>query len=125
MLQWLKHAFAVEKPGPATPTPEQKLVVDRVCAEIVRRRLTAPTTVTLETMRPLNFMGAQVLHFLSPFISTMVESDAHDHLAAFLEHRGSIDYLCDLIEELEDRRKQSLKPEQQDATEHLDIATSP
>jgi len=105
MIQWLKHAFAVDKPGPAEPTSEQKPVVDRLCAEIVKRHMAAPAIVSLETLRPLNFMSAQALHFLSPFVSVMVDSNAHKHLAAFLEHRGSIDYLCDRIEELDADRE--------------------
>ena len=104
-MQWLKHAFAIDKPGPAQPTPEQQPVVDRLCEEVVRRHMAGPAIVMLETLRPLNFVGAQALHFLSPFVSALVDSNAHKHLAAFLEHRGSIDYLCDRIEELDAGRE--------------------
>jgi hypothetical protein len=105
MMQWLKHAFAIDKPGPAQPTPDQQTVVDRMCAEVVRRQMAGPAIVFLETLRPLNFVSAQALHFLSPFVSVMVDSNAHKHLAAFLEHRGSIDYLCDRIGELDADRE--------------------
>ena len=36
-MQWLKHAFAVDPPGPAEPTDEQRLAIDRVVEEVVRR----------------------------------------------------------------------------------------
>jgi len=104
-VQWLKHAFALDPPGPAEPTEQQRAVVEAICSEIVRRRLVTPSLVFLEMARPLNFIGAQTLHFLSPFLSVLTErganADAHKHLAAFLECRGSIDYICGRIEELE------------------------
>ena len=41
-MQWLKGAFAVDPPGPAEPTERQLQVVDKVCREVARRRLTTP-----------------------------------------------------------------------------------
>ena len=100
-MQWLKHAFAVDPPGPAEPTPEQQAAVDKVCAEIVRRHLTTPALLFLEMSRPLNFLGAQALHFFAPFVSVLTDAEGHRHFAAFLERRGSVDYLCRRMEELE------------------------
>ena len=100
-MRWLKHAFAVDPPGPAEPTLEQKAAVDKVCAEIVRRHLTTPALLFLEMSRPLNYLSAQALHFFAPFVSVLTNAEGHRHFAAFLERRGSMDYLCGRIEELE------------------------
>jgi len=99
-VNWLKHAFAVDKPGPADPTPQQQSIVETVCAEIVRRHLATPALLFLEMSRPLNNLGSQALHFLTPFLSALTEAEAHRHLADFLEQRGSIDYICGRIEHL-------------------------
>lgn len=101
MFDWLKHAFDVEKPGPAEPTPAQAAIVDRLCREVVRRRLTTPALVTLEMSRPLNFVTAQAIHFFDPLIKSITDANGHREFATFLEHRGSIDYLTNRIEELE------------------------
>ena len=100
-MRWLTHAFAVDPPGPAEPTPEQRAVADSVCREIVRRHLTTPALMFLEMSRPLNFVGAQALHFFAPFLSAVTSADGHKHFATLLEQRGSVDYLCRRIEELE------------------------
>lgn len=100
-MKWLKHAFAVDAPGPAEPTEPQRAVVDKVCCEVVRRHLTTPALLMLEMTRPLNFVASQVLHFFGPFLSAITDAQGHKHFAAFLEHRGSIDYLCRRIEDLE------------------------
>jgi hypothetical protein len=100
-VRWLKHAFAVDPPGPAEPTPEQRAAVQRICEEIVRRRMTTPALVFLEMSRPLNYLGAQTLHFFRPFVSAFTTTEQYAQFAAFLEHRGSIDYLCRELERLE------------------------
>ncbi len=100
MLDWLKHAFAVD-PGSDEPTPEQRAAAERVCREIVRRRLTTPALAFLEMSRPLNYLGAQALHFFSPFIGALTDAEGNRHFAAFLERRSAIEFLCRRIEELE------------------------
>ncbi len=100
-MRWLKHAFAIDPPGPAEPTDEQREAVDAVCRQIVKRHLTTPCLVFLEMARPLNYLGSQALHFFAPVLSVLTSRQGHRHFAAFLEHRGSIDYLCRRIEELE------------------------
>lgn len=117
MMRWLKHAFAVEEPGPVDPTPEQKAAVDAVCRQIVKRHLTTPALAFLEMSRPLNYLGSQAMHFFAPFLSVLTESQGHRHFAAFLEHRGSIDYLCGHIEELE---ADAARQEAQHQTDSLD-----
>jgi hypothetical protein len=37
-VRWLKHAFAVDPPGPAEPTPLQRAAAETICREIVRSR---------------------------------------------------------------------------------------
>lgn len=101
MIEWLKHAFAVEPPGPAEPTQVQRPVVEKVCVEIVHRHLSTPALAFLEMSRPLNYIGSQALHFFSPLIDAVTDAQGHRRFAEFLEHRGSIDYLCRRIESLE------------------------
>lgn len=100
-----RHAFAVETPADFRPSDEERRVADRICRELVRRRLATPALMFLEMSRPLNFLGSQLLHFLSPVLSGLTQSHGHRHLAAFLEHRGSVDYLCRRIEELDSAGK--------------------
>ena len=102
-MRWLRHAFAVDPPGPLQPTPEQAALADRICREIVRRRLATPVLALLETVRPLNYVGAQALHVLAPIASTLLDGGDCRRFALFLERRGSIDYLCRRIEEMEAR----------------------
>ncbi len=101
-MQWLKHAFAVDAPE-GEPPVAQREVVDALCLAIVQRHLTVPALAFLELARPLNYFGAQTLYFLAPFLSALTASPAHQHLAAFLERRDSVESICKRIEVLEEQ----------------------
>lgn len=103
-MRWLKHAFAVEPPGPAVPTEAQRAVVDRVLVAVLERRMTAPARLALEMSRPLNYLAAQSMHFFAPLVTSLVGPKEYDQFVAFLEQRGSIDYLCRRMGELESSR---------------------
>jgi len=100
-MKWLKHAFAVEPEGPAEPTDAQREVVGRICRAIVRRRMTTPALMFLEMTRPLNYLAAQTMHFFAPVLTAVVDREGYRQFAAFLQRRGSVDYLCWQIEALE------------------------
>jgi hypothetical protein len=100
-MEWLKHAFAVDAPGPAQPDEAQALIIERVCREVVRRRLVAPALMVLEMGRPLNHLSAQVLHFFQPFVTVLGGAAAYDQFASFLERRGSLDYIGARIESIQ------------------------
>ena len=102
-MNWLRHAFALDPPGPAEPTDAQRSIVERVCRAIVERHLTLVALPLLEMCRPFNALAANSLYFLSPALSVLLTGDDHRRFAEFLERRGSIDHLRQRIEELEHR----------------------
>jgi hypothetical protein len=100
-VNWLRHAFAVDPPGRAQPSDEERAVVEALCAEVVRRRLTAPALMALEMSRPLNYVSAQLFHFFQPFLGALADTAAYDHFTRFLEQRGSVEYITERIEAIE------------------------
>ena len=115
MMSWLKHAFAVDSPGPAKPTDTQQAVVDKVCKEIVRRHLTTPALLFLETFRPLNYLGSQTMYFFQPIVSAVLKGDGYRYFAEFLERRGSVDYLCQRIEDFEEQYSKKESNQEKDS----------
>lgn len=103
-MGWFKDAFAVDKPGPAEPTPLQQPAADWVCVQIAKRRLSTPSLIFLEMSRPLNFLGAQTMHFFRPGFWALASQTSYEGYVAFsefLEHRGSIEYLSRRVEHFE------------------------
>ena len=97
----MKHAFKVEEPGPAEPTETQQPIIDKLCHEVARRRLTTPALMALQMSKPLNFLGSQAMHFFHPIVSALFDTKGYNEFAKYLERRGSIEYLCDRIEHFE------------------------
>lgn len=104
MRDRIRHAFAVDPPGPAEPTPQQQPAVDSFCRQVAKRHLTTPGLIALEMGRPLNFVAAQALQFFSPGVWALARQQTHEQyrqFATFLERRGAIDYLIQRIEHFE------------------------
>ena len=100
----LRHAFAVDPPGPAEPSPAEREIVERLCGEVVRRQMTMPALLALELSRPLNYLSAQAMHFFQPLAGVLVKPGDWDRFAGFLEKRGSIEHLLLRLEALEAER---------------------
>lgn len=100
-MDWLKHAFAVDPPGPAVPSEAQRIVVDRLCREVVRRGLTTPAHLALEMGRPLNYVTAQTLQFFQPLVTVLADPAAYGELTSFLEQRGSLEYIGSRLDAIE------------------------
>ncbi|MCG3127788.1 MAG: hypothetical protein CHACPFDD_02660 [Phycisphaerae bacterium] len=98
MFGWLKHAFAVDPPGPATPSELERGLIERLVEELVRRRLTTPAVMMLECSRPLNYIGSQAMTFFGPIAELIFPRAEYRAVAAFLERRGSIEYICQRLE---------------------------
>lgn len=106
----MRHAFAVDPPGPAQPLPEQQEAVERFCRWFVRRHLSTPGVLFMEMMRPMNYIASQALEFFSPGVWAIARQQSYEqygHFAAFLERRGSIEYLVNRIEQLDQERRQA------------------
>ena len=97
MFRQLHNAFSSGSAF-SPPSEEQLQLVDRLAREIVRRRMTTPALTTLEMSRPLNFLGAQAMHFFTPVVSTMFDAKTYELFAKFLERRDAIDVMIERIE---------------------------
>lgn len=78
---------------------DDEQLLDELADAIVRRRMGTPALFFLESMRPLSFVGSQMMLFLRPFVA-LVWSDPrrYDQLARILEHRESVEQLAVRLE---------------------------
>jgi len=83
---------------PLSVSPEQAAAVDRLARMIVRFGLTVPAVLTLESLRPLSYVGSQFMYILSPSITGLFTLPEWDAIAGLLEDRRGLDYLLDAIE---------------------------
>lgn len=101
MRAFLRNAFALDDGKPCEPSPEEREVLERLAAEIARRRMTGPAVTFLEMSRPLNGLGAAAIHFFTPLAATLANPVALKRFAEFLDKRGSVEVLCTMLEAAE------------------------
>ena len=98
---WAAHAFAVDDAREGSFDDEERHLVCRLADFVVERRMTTPALMLLESGRPLNFVGSQLLAFMSPFVTMVFASNEYDRFVRLLEKRQSVDLLIETIERSE------------------------
>lgn len=93
----LQHAFATQ-PKEQLLSVDDVQLMERMADAIVRRGMAAPATVFLESMGPMNFLGSQALHFLTPIIECAFDAKEVERVARLLERRDTISRLITLID---------------------------
>lgn len=99
-LAGLRHAFAL---GTPLSEADRKLLA-RLAAAIVLRRMAGPAVLFLTSLRPLNFVGSQAMHFLRPFLTPLLNPRDYRRLAGILERREGLAALVAAIEAAVARR---------------------
>ncbi len=80
-------------------TEEERGLLDKLAEGIVKRRMTPVAVFFLESMKPLGYVGSQLMVFLRPIIQSIWSNPStYDRLAGILERRGSLELLLRRIE---------------------------
>jgi hypothetical protein len=104
-----KYAFQTEDDSKVVFSEAEMALLGKVAGMVVKKRLAAPALMFLESVRPLNFLGSQVMIFFQPIVSLAVSTKDIELLAQILERRKSIPFLIELIENKEDESHKQLK----------------
>ena len=100
----LAHAFAI-KPDGQPLTADDQALLDKVAIAVVNRRMAGPAVLFLESAGPMNFLGSQALHFLTPVLNLACNTNEIERAAHLLERRDAIPRLIALIEAKSDQGK--------------------
>ncbi len=83
------------------PEDEQHALLEKLAQWIVRRNLTTPAILFLETGKPLNFLGSQLLIAFSPFVQAFFKGEQYHKIALILEKDENVELLLQFIEQSE------------------------
>ena len=93
----LSHAFSTKSEAEAF-TVEDLALLERLADAVVKRGMTAPATVFLESLGPMNFLGSQALYFLAPIVEWALNAKEIEHAARLLERRDTVSRLITIID---------------------------
>lgn len=93
----LQRGFTV-KPDEQPLSASDLALLEQVAEAVVQRGMAVPATVFLESMGPMNFLGSQALHFLTPILELVFPSHEIERIARLLERRDTLTRLASMIE---------------------------
>jgi hypothetical protein len=73
-------------------------LIEKIARAVVQRQLTVPAIILLESIKPLSFLGNQILIFANPVVSLIVQSKEYYRFVRMIEERENIEKLTVAIE---------------------------
>ncbi len=97
LKEYFSHAFYVSD-GRDELTNEDHLLLKKITQFVIKRGLTTPAIMLLETFGPLNFVSSSVMSFFKPTLGTLLKRYEYDRLMVILEKRCVATLLVEMIE---------------------------
>ena len=95
---WRRDSFKIEK----TPlTPEQEVILDKIAKKVVYWRMTTPAILFLESVKPMNYLGSQMLVFFEPFVQALFNVKEYNEFIGIMEERENVERLLVKIEKFD------------------------
>ena len=105
---WRRDSFKIEK----TPlTPEQEVILDKIAKKIVYWRMTTPAILFLESVKPMNYLGSQMMVFFEPFVQALFNVKEYNEFIRIMEERENVERLLVKIEKFDAEVEQKEKEE--------------
>ena len=99
MLNLDKNIFA----DPISNVDHSELI-KKVAAKIVRRRMSAPASLLIESLKPINRIAGQAVLVVSPFLTLFVSYEKIEQFCDMLQDRKNVEKLLNEIKNLEDEK---------------------
>jgi hypothetical protein len=81
---------------------QEKELLFKISDYIVRKGFTVPAILTLESVKPLNYIGSQTMVFLEPFVQAVFKDiSKYNTFRRMMEKRDNVERLLQKIEELD------------------------
>jgi hypothetical protein len=82
-------------------TPHQEEILDKIARKVIYWKMSVPAILFLESVKPLNYIGSQMMAFFEPFVQTVFSWKDYEEFREMMEHRGTIELLLQRIEKFE------------------------
>lgn len=103
--------------GEVSPERAKELLA-KIANQVVKRKLSVPAIMFLESVKPLSFIGSQALIFLQPIVQAFFNRKEYDEFAVLMEDRDNVELLLQEIEKQE-AEWQSREKAERDETKKL------
>jgi hypothetical protein len=103
--------------GPAEGrfSPEDEALLTAVATRVVRMGMATPAVFFLESVKPLSFIGSQVLVFFEPFVRAFFNLVQYEQFARLMEDREALERLLERIEALDEEARERERAAKEEA----------
>ena len=102
-------------------TPEQEKLLDRIAARVVGWRMATPAIMFLESVKPMNYVGSQMLVFFEPFVRAIFNFKEYSIFTEIMQERQNVEVLLVKIEKLDLEAYRKEKEEKKKRKEEKDL----
>ena len=96
-------------PEQPTESTYDRALIEKVACAVVARGMATPAIFLLESSKPLSFLGSQALHFLEPFVRSLMDAPSYTRFAKALEDRENVERLLVRIEALDEEAREAAR----------------
>lgn len=96
---------------------EAQEIFDKMAEKIVDLHLTTPAILFLDSMSPLNFIGAHALLFFQPLLGVFFDFSRGEMVAKLFMERENLDRFITTIEEKDLEKKEEEREKKRDGGE--------
>jgi len=100
--------------GEVSPERAKELLA-KIANQVVKRKLSVPAIMFIESVKPLSFVGSQVLIFMQPIVQAFFNRKEYDEFAVLMEDRDNVELLLQEIERQEAEWQAREKAERDEA----------
>ena len=97
-MSFFKGSADLPPAGEGALDTEELVILEKLAHKAVDKGWTVPSILFLESVKPLNFIGSQVLVFFEPIVQTLFNFRDYNTFRTALEKRESIEILIQKIE---------------------------
>jgi len=97
-VSFFKGSMELPEPEKRSVPEAEDAVLEKLAVKTVDKGMTVPAILFLESVKPLNFIGAQTMIFFEPIVQTVFNFKDYDTLRIALEKRDTIEILLQKIE---------------------------
>jgi hypothetical protein len=84
---------------PEPLTEREAAIMEKIANKVVEWKMTVPAILFLESVKPLNYIGAQAMVFFEPFVQSLFNIAEYDTFREMMERRENVERLLQKIEE--------------------------
>jgi len=95
-------------------TPQQEEILIKIARKVVHWRMSVPAILFLESVKPLNYVGSQMMAFFEPFVQTLFNWKDYEEFRRMMEDRQTIERLIQKIEQLDSEAQTKEKASKQE-----------